>query len=265
LTTGEISKNSSKLWYDHPMVRWNMILACWDREVSVQGKRRKTGKEFHRKSMTMTSVPYAERVLCNRRDEITDAYTSLSVYDNQPILSVPYQIKQKFFAETKPLYWITAFDFDSPDLLGATESMINALEWIAGMLPHLKYSIKFSGGKGWHIETSQRLPYERGMENNAILAGALEISGKSPCIDTVIYCPRREWRIPWSLHHKGMVSMPFLPREVTDFLKRYPRSLKDLQPKKLIKKYPIKNQGYKWFTATPELRKEIEKIKELLK
>lgn len=255
---------NSKEWYSQPMVLDNLITCGgWNREVSFQARPYNTKKkEFHKRCMHMTTAQYALALLANDDYEVRDLFTSLPEYDLTPILNSKWNEKKDFFASIKPKTWTLAFDFDSSeDPINALPSLLNSLEFCASAMPKNHYSVKFSGSKGWHLVSDFKTPYDEGLTNNIMLADSLKLMGKAPCVDTVIYTPRREWRFPWSLHHSGFVAMPFSLSELRLFVAHYPKSKSGLVPEEVMQRYPIAGQGMKWMTVDERFWEDLDKLK----
>jgi len=254
-------------WYATPVVAWNICKACWNREVSINAKSLRDGREFHKKSVTMTNINYVKATLANPREKILDVFTGLCEYDLTPVLGTKWGARKKFFAETTPSKWIMAFDFDSEDdIFQAGVDCFKALEWLARIKPEMKFSIKYSGGKGFHIETNKKLSYEDGLPNNRILAESIKLALKLDTLDMAIYTPRREWRAPWTIHHSGRVAYPMTLDEFLDFMEQLPDSQRWLTPKRIYKTKAIKDQGFKWLSPRENgFWLEMNRIKEMTK
>lgn len=245
------------------MVAWNLVQSCWNREVCVHAKSTRDGHEFTKRSMFMTSIEYAKNVLFNKDYEALDVYTSLTVYDLTPMMKTTWKAKKEFLAKTKPASWIMAFDFDShEDPIAAFPSLLGAWEWLASVYPQVKWSVKYSGSKGWHLESNMKTPYSEGIENNKMLAESFKHINKAPCVDVSIYTPRRQWRCPWSIHgSSGLVSMPFSMQELVEFVAHYPDSKRGLEPGEVLARYPIKDQGMKWMAVNEQFWQDLAKLK----
>ena len=258
---------NSKEWYSQPMVLQN-IIECggWNREISLQARPYNIKKkEFHKRCMHMTTMPYAMALLANDEYEVLDLFTSLPEYNLEPILNSKWNEKKDFFASTTPETWTLAFDFDSSeDPINALPSLLNSLEFCASAMPKNQYSIKFSGSKGWHLVSDHKTKYVNGLANNIMLADSLKLMDKAPCVDTVIYTPRREWRCPWSLHHSGLVAMPFSLPELRLFVAHYPESKHGLEPGEVMQRYPISGQGMKWISVNEQFWDDLNKLKKVV-
>jgi hypothetical protein len=263
---GEKTMNA-KDWYSSPIVAWNICKACWNREVSITAKSNKDGREFHKKSITMTNIQYAKATLANPRETIIDVFTSLTEYDHTPILATKWTERKKFFSKTKPKKWIIAFDFDSRENIAhAAIDCYHTLEWLAQTRPDTRYSIKYSGGKGFHIETDWKPAYQNGLKTNRTIAETLKLSKELETLDTAIYTPRREWRAPWTIHHSGRIAYPMTLTEFADFLEQLPDSQRWMTPKRIYQNRPIKNMGFKWQNPqTKSFQEGMNEIKKVIK
>lgn len=240
-------------WYSNRHVLSNMVNALYNREFSYTAIRERDKKPFHKKSMTASNFSFLKHVLTNPIEDVIDVYTSLSVYDLSPIMGVTHSVKTKYFAKTVPNSWIHAYDLDSEDdILKAAIHTGQLILKLTGIRPTWKFSIKYSGEKGFHIETDQRGVFTQAMQENKCTADELKYSLKLDTIDLMIYTPRREWRCPYSTHHSGKVAMPLTLKEFTAILKTLPGSVNFFYPDKAIKKFKIKDQGYKWFSLGAE-------------
>lgn len=256
---------NNKEWYSQPMVLWNLWQSCWHREVSLEARPyNKKKKEYHKRAILFSSIEYGKALLANDDYEVLDLYSSLPEYDLTEAIGGNRENNKKHFSN-KPLKWIHAYDFDSKeDPLLAFESLLNAWEWLASTHPTVKWSIKFSGSKGFHLESDLKQEYLNGMDSNRILAESLKLM-RAPCTDTVIYSPRREWRCPWSIHHSGLVAMPFTMQELLEFINHWPDSKKGLTPEEVMKRYPINNQSFKWIAPDARFWAGIEELKKAVK
>jgi len=236
-------------WYSNPYVLRNMVTPLYNREFSYTALRARDNKPFHKKSMTASNYKFLHSVLTNPSEHIIDVYTSLSVYDLSPIMGCTHTAKTKFFAKTIPNYWIHAYDLDSKDdILKSAVQTGQLVSKLTGINPEWFISIKYSGEKGFHIETQQRGVFTQAVQENKCTADELKYALNLDTIDLAIYTPRREWRCPYSIHHSGKVAMPLTLKEFTMILSHLPSSVNFFYPDKAIKHFAVKDQGYKWFS-----------------
>ena len=261
-------------WYMHRPVIWNMVLQCYDREISISGIRQRDNQSFHQKCLTTSSIDNMLKLIIPKKEQITDVYTSLSVYDLTPILGHNLSTKKQFFAVTEPQYWRVSFDIDCRDnILQAGIDAGTLILKLAGIRPHWNTTIKFSGGKGFHVETDYMPVYNEGIIENRDLAEKLiEMLGLDT-IDMRIYSPRREWRCPYSVHHSGKVAMPLSIDEFNMVLENMPDSLEWFYPRLAMQKFRVTNMGMKYWNLNNTslnrakrfiLNKQVEKLHKIL-
>lgn len=255
-------------WYSKSYVLWNIAEQLWDRELSLECYRVRDRSCFHQKSMTAANMTYLKHRLTHRRERPVDVFTSLEVYDLEPALGLSHEEKTRFFAEAVPRGWTVAFDLDAEDPVRAAVDLVSLLGLLRRELPEERWSIAFSGGKGFHVQGESLAPYTEGKQANKRLAEYAKGMGLQS-VDTVIYTPRREWRCPYSIHHKGLVKLPLDLVELNKFLRNLPDSTRWLFPNQVLQRYRVKGRGMVFqeiengaFALLLDTQKKLKKVVE---
>lgn len=199
---------TAAFYYSYRVVAHAMLRRCARSEISVDKfpKEEQTGDKvrlIHAKNYgyggldTHRESFYWFLSKC-AHGQVVCVFMSTDVHRSFPV-DIGWTERKAWLAEATPDAYRKVIDIDLSNISAAAEV---AHELELRLRPD---QVVFSGGKGFHLEWDALMD-EAGFD--AWRDEVVELEREFKGIDSTIYSGRREWRVPWSLHHSGKVCRP---------------------------------------------------------
>jgi len=222
-------------WYMNPEITYNIVSQCRDREIAFISKQEKVY------AVRNVMANYIGLLIKNYKafhfhERPYNLYYSLARYKRLKIFSFAPTIRKEQRSEWNASAventdtWDLGLDFDSDGLHDWKRAWTDAKKVKDLLDKHrVSYSIKFSGGKGFHIliphtelpprRISSDVEDDEGLINWCKrFAELLDLKLSIPTLDRGIFDPRRIWKCDYSWTcETGLIVLPLTDSQFDNF------------------------------------------------